>query len=328
MSRRRRLGPKPDSSRVSGAGSSVHEPVLYDEVLAALAPHAAGKYVDCTVGAGGHAKGILESCAPDGRLLGIDRDDQALAIAQETLAGFGDRATLVRGDFANVVTLAREAGFYPVDGILLDVGVSSMQLKAAERGFSFLQDGPLDMRMDRRSAITAASLVNDLEEEELANLLFELGEERQSRRIAKAIVAARPLHTTLELASVIAEVAPRRGRLHPATRTFQALRIATNDELGALSRGLEGALELLGQRGRLVVISFHSLEDRLVKRLFQRLTATVKGSLSIPALALVTRHPIQSTRSEQQHNPRSRSAKLRVIEKTLPQDRSDEVTCA
>jgi len=281
--------------------------------------------VDGTVGSGGHAKGILERSAPDGRLLGIDKDDEALALARNSLAGFGDRVKLIRGDFASVATLAHEAGFHSVDGILLDVGVSSMQLAAAERGFSFLQDGPLDMRMDRRSSITAASVVNDLKEEDLADLLFELGEERQSRRIARAIVAARPLRTTTELANVVCGVVPRRGRLHPATRTFQALRIATNDELGALARGLEGALELLGEGGRLAVISFHSLEDRLVKRLFLRESATVKGSSGLPNLSLVTRHPIQPTREEQQSNPRSRSAKLRVIERTRPQAPSDQV---
>ncbi|HOU25181.1 MAG TPA: 16S rRNA (cytosine(1402)-N(4))-methyltransferase RsmH, partial [Anaerolineae bacterium] len=222
MSRRRRPGPEHDTSRGSAAHLS-HQPVLYAEVLAELAPRSGGRYVDGTVGAGGHAKGILERSAPDGRLLGIDRDDQALALAQATLAGFGDRLTLVQGDTANIAVIARQAGFAPADGILLDVGVSSMQLEAAERGFSFLHDGPLDMRMDRRSAVTAASLVNELEEEELANLLFGLGEERQSRRIARAIVAARPLHTTSELANVVAQAVPRRGRLHPATRTFQAL---------------------------------------------------------------------------------------------------------
>lgn len=297
------------------AVSAAHEPVLYEETLAALSPHPGGKYVDGTVGAGGHAKGILERSAPDGRLLGIDHDDQALALAQDSLAGFGARVTLIRGNMADVVTIVRQAGLDPVDGILLDVGVSSMQLAAAERGFSFLHDGPLDMRMDRRSTTTAASLVNELEEEELADLLFELGEERQSRRIAKAVVSARPLRTTAELANVVAGVVPRRGRIHPATRTFQALRIATNDELGALSRGLEGALQVLAEGGRLAVISFHSLEDRLVKRLFQQASARPKGSSSIPPLSLVTRHPIQPSRAEQLRNPRSRSAKLRVVEK-------------
>lgn len=328
MSRRRRRGPQSDTSRISGAGRETHEPVLYDEVLAALAPHAGGRYVDGTVGAGGHARGILERSGPDGRLLGIDRDDAALELAQSSLSEFGDRVTLIRGDFASVATLARDAGFDQVDGILLDVGVSSMQLAAAERGFSFLQEGPLDMRMDRRSSITAAKLVNELEEEELADLLFALGEERQSRRIASAIVAGRPLHTTTELASVVASVVPRRGRLHPATRTFQALRIATNDELGALSRGAESALQLLGAGGRLAVISFHSLEDRLVKRLFQRESSTVKGGASPSGFTLVTRHPIQPTREEQQRNPRSRSAKLRVIERIGAQVRSGEVVHA
>ncbi|HNR97452.1 MAG TPA: 16S rRNA (cytosine(1402)-N(4))-methyltransferase RsmH [Anaerolineae bacterium] len=326
MSRRRRPGPEHDTSRDSAVHLS-HEPVLYAEVLAELAPRSGGRYVDGTVGAGGHAKGILERSAPDGRLLGIDRDDQALALAQATLAGFGDRLTLVQGDAANIAVIARQAGFAPADGILLDVGVSSMQLEAAERGFSFLHDGPLDMRMDRRSAVTAASLVNELEEEELANLLFGLGEERQSRRIARAIVAARPLHTTSELANVVAQAVPRRGRLHPATRTFQALRIATNDELGQLSRGLEGALEVLGEGGRLAVICFHSLEDRLVKRLFQRESTMARDSSRGPSVSLVTRHPIQPSREEQLRNPRSRSAKLRVVEKVRRQPQPGGDTC-
>jgi 16S rRNA (cytosine1402-N4)-methyltransferase len=182
--------------------------------------------------------------------------------------------------------------------------------------------------MDRRSAITAASLVNELEEEELANLLFELGEERLSRRIARAIVSARPLHTTAELANVVAGVVPRRGRLHPATRTFQALRIGTNDELNALSRGLEGALEVLAEGGRLAVIAFHSLEDRLVKRRFLQASTLVKGGLNMPTLSLVTRHPIQPSRAEQLRNPRSRSAKLRVVEKTRPRTQPGEVVHA
>jgi 16S rRNA (cytosine1402-N4)-methyltransferase len=289
--------------------------VLYDEVLAALLPRAGGCYVDGTIGGGGHARGILERSAPDGRLLGIDRDEQALAVAREELGSFGDRLTLKHGNFAAIGRLVREAGFFPADGILLDIGVSSMQLSAANRGFSFMHDGPLDMRMDLQSEVTAESLVNRLSESELADLIYEYGEERQSRRIARAIVMARPLRTTTELADAVAGAVPRRGRLHPATRTFQALRIAANDELEALAEGLRGATQVLAPGARLAVISFHSLEDRLVKNYFRQESVAAENGHGEPSLRVITRHPLQPTREEQERNPRSRSAKLRVVER-------------
>ena len=287
-----------------------HEPVLYDEVMTILAPRPGGTYIDGTVGAGGHARGILERCAPDGRLLGLDQDMQALRVARAALAGCETRATLVHGSFAQLATLARQHGFYPADGVLLDVGVSSMQLAATERGFSWMQEGPLDMRMDPDTMeTTAADLVNTLPEADLADVLYRYGEERMSRRIARAIVRARPLRTTTGLAEVIARAVGRRGRIHPATRSFQALRSAVNQETEALEEGLRQAVDALGLGGRLAVISFHSLEDRPAKYYFRQLAQDP------PAVRLLTRKPVRPSLEEQERNPRSRSAKLRAVEK-------------
>jgi len=290
-----------------------HEPVLYNEVMAALAPRSAGVYIDGTLGNAGHARGILERSSPDGRLLGIDLDAQALHLAQAALAPYGARVTLVHGSFAQLGAIAREYGFAPADGILLDLGVSSMQLMQPERGFSFQLDGPLDMRFDPSAdTATAADLVNTLSADELADIMFRYGEERMSRRIAHAIVEARPLHTTAELAGLVARVVGRRGRLHPATKVFQALRVAVNNELEVLEQGLVQAVSVLAPGGRLAVIAFHSLEDRIVKNYFrQQAQACAAG----PTLRLVTRHPIQASQMERERNPRSRSAKLRVVQK-------------
>ena len=290
-----------------------HEPVLYNEVMAALAPRSAGVYIDGTLGNAGHARGILERSSPDGRLLGIDLDAQALHLAQAALAPYGARVTLVHGSFAQLGAIAREHGFAPADGILLDLGVSSMQLMQPERGFSFQLDGPLDMRFDPSAdTATAADLVNTLSADELADIMFRYGEERMSRRIAHAIVEARPLHTTAELAGLVARVVGRRGRLHPATKVFQALRVAVNNELEVLEQGLVQAVSVLAPGGRLAVIAFHSLEDRIVKNYFrQQAQACAAG----PTLRLVTRHPIQASQMERERNPRSRSAKLRVVQK-------------
>jgi 16S rRNA (cytosine1402-N4)-methyltransferase len=293
---------------------SDHEPVLYAEVMAFLSPCPGGTYIDGTVGAGGHARGILERSSPDGRLLGIDLDVDALQLAQQVLADYGARVTLVHGSFAQVGTIARERGFYPADGVLLDLGLSTMQLAAPERGFSFQLDGPLDMRFDRSAEVTAADLVNTLAEDELADILYRYGEERRSRRIARAIVQARPLYTTTELAQLVARVVRRRGRIHPATRTFQALRIAVNRELEALAQGLEQAVEVLAPGGRLVVIAFHSLEDRIVKHYF-RAQSKGNGSRQGPMLRILTPHPVRPSHEEQERNPRSRSARLRAAEK-------------
>jgi 16S rRNA (cytosine1402-N4)-methyltransferase len=292
-----------------------HEPVLRDEVMTALGPHPGGIYIDGTVGAAGHARSVLELSNPDGRLLGIDLDKEALELAEQVLSVFGSRAALVWASFSRLGEVAQRCGFAPADGVFLDLGLSSMQLASAERGFSFQSDGPLDMRFDRESDVTAADLVNTWRADELADVLYRFGEERLSRRIARAIVEARPLRTTAELANVVARAVGRRGRIHPATKTFQALRIAVNGELEALEQGLAQAVNVLAPGGRLAVIAFHSLEDRIVKRYFQERSRTSEGQTA-PVLRLVTRHPIQPTWAEQERNPRSRSAKLRVAERS------------
>lgn len=293
---------------------SGHEPVLYEEVMAALAPRPGGMYVDGTINGGGHAAGVLERSAPQGRLLGVDLDREALEVARETLANYGSRVQLVHGSFGHLDEIARRHGFYPAAGVLLDLGISTAQLTARQRGFSFQLDGPLDMRLDPSEGITAADLVNSLPEAELADLLYEFGEERKSRRIARAIVKARPLRTTTELAKVVARSLRRRGRIHPATRTFLALRIAVNDELAVLSRGLKKAVDTLAPGGQLVVIAFHSLEDRIVKNYFRAL-ARGEGDSSRPSVRLLTRKPIQPAAVERARNPASRSAKLRALVK-------------
>ncbi len=293
-----------------------HEPVLYDEVMSALSPRSGRKYIDGTVGAGGHAAGILGQSSPAGCLLGIDLDAEALQIAREVLAGYGSRVTLVQGSFAHLSDIARRNGFCPAEGVLLDLGLSTMQLTAPQRGFSFLLEGPLDMRYDPSTAVTAADLVNGLREAELADLIYRYGEERRSRSIAKAIVRARPVRSTTDLADAVAHAVRRRGRVHPATRVFMALRIAVNEELEVLSKGLEQAVDVLAQGGRLAVISFHSLEDRIVKSFFRQ-GAKADASGVGPVLNLVTRKPVRASRAEQERNPASRSAKLRVAEKLV-----------
>jgi 16S rRNA (cytosine1402-N4)-methyltransferase len=303
----------------------MHLPVLLAETIDALQPHSGGVYLDGTVGAGGHAEAILRASDPRGRLIGFDQDEQALIVAGQRLAGFGERVALFHANFDQMkqVTLAQAIPL--ADGILLDIGVSSMQLDQAERGFSFREDAPLDMRMNQTAGQTAADLVNKLGQDELANLIYQYGEERLSRRIARAIVQARPIERTQQLAEVIARATPgggRRQKIHPATRTFQALRIAVNDELGALERVLPQALKLLKPGGRLAIITFHSLEDRLVKQFFRResqdcicppeqLICTCDHQASIK---LITKRPITATTTEIDVNPRARSAKLRVVE--------------
>jgi 16S rRNA (cytosine1402-N4)-methyltransferase len=265
------------------------------------------------VGGGGHAEALLAASAPDGTLLGVDRDGEALAVAAERLRPFGARARLAQGDYRDLAALARAAGLGPFDGILLDLGVSSLQLDDAARGFSFGREGPLDMRMDRGGrGLTAGDLLHRLPPHALEGILREYGEERWARRIARALVAARaraPMATTTQLADLVARAIPRRAwppRIHPATRTFQALRIAVNRELEGLEEALEGAASLLAPGGRLAVISFHSLEDRAVKTAFRRLAAE-RG------LALLTRRPVTPATGEVAANPRARSAKLRAI---------------
>jgi 16S rRNA (cytosine1402-N4)-methyltransferase len=281
------------------------------EVLDALRPAPGGTYVDCTVGAGGHAVAILEASAPGGRLLGIDTDPSALAIAAARLAPFGDRVRLVQRNFRELQHVLSETQTTAPDGILLDLGVSSMQLDRPERGFSFQADGPLDMRLDQTAGRTAADLVNTLPERELADLIFRYGEERYSRRVARAIVGRRSsarFERTADLAHTVASRVGRGGGrgIHPATRTFQALRIAVNDELGGLEEVLPQAADALAPGGRLAVISFHSLEDRIVKQFLRSRPET---------LAILTKKPIVASPEEQRGNPRSRSAKLRFAEK-------------
>jgi 16S rRNA (cytosine1402-N4)-methyltransferase len=306
-----------------GRGSRPHVPVLYQEVLAGLRPAPGGKYIDATVGAGGHAAGILSASAPDGQLLGLDRDPAALVAAGKTLAPFGDRARLVQASYTEVAQVAEALGLGPADGFLLDLGLSSLQLDDPQRGFAFQADGPLDMRFDPAAELTAAEIVNTWPVEDLADIIYRYGEEPRSRPIARAIAAARPLNTTGQLAAVVGRaVGGRHGqRLHPATQTFQALRIAVNGELEAVAAVLPVAVGLLKPGGRLAVISFHSLEDRLVKT-FLRDQARGQDDLNQPypapfepVLELVTRKPITPSAAEIASNPRSRSARLRIAEK-------------
>ena len=297
-----------------------HVPVLYREVLTGLQVRPGGRYIDATIGAGGHATGILETSTPDGRLLGIDADPEAVTFAQHILQRFGDRAVVVASNFRDLRDVAVAHSFEQVDGVLMDLGFSSRQLAAAERGFSFDQDGPLDMRLNPNQGQTAAELINDLSETELADLIWRYGEERYSRRIARAIVAARPVTTTRELAELVARRVGRREKIHPATRVFQALRIAVNDELGALAEALPQARDLLRPDGRLAVIAFHSLEDRVVKQFYQQETRDCICPPEVPScvcghratLGVVTRKPIRPSDEEVKANPRSRSARLRI----------------
>jgi 16S rRNA (cytosine1402-N4)-methyltransferase len=301
-----------------------HNPVLYNEIIPALQPHGNGRYVDCTVGAGGHAWGILKASQPDGDLLGLDVDPQALKLAKKRLAQFGKKATLLRASYTTLQEQLIRLEWDQVDGILLDLGVSSLQLDRSERGFSFQSDGPLDMRFDPSNPVRAGDLVNQLPEDELAGLLYQYGEERRSRQIARAILMSRPIHSTHELAKIIVGVVGGvAGRIHPATRTFQALRIAVNRELDALKSVLPQAVASLRPGGRLAVISFHSLEDRIVKQYFRleskdcicppKLPVCICGHYAI--IKEVNRRPIRPQETEVQKNPRSRSARLRIAEK-------------
>jgi 16S rRNA (cytosine1402-N4)-methyltransferase len=300
-----------------------HVPVLLEATLDGLAVRAGGTYIDGTLGGGGHAAAVLERGAA--RLLGIDQDPAALAAARERLQPYAERVTLVHGNFADIDAVARAHDFVDVDGILLDIGVSSHQLDSAERGFSFQHDAPLDMRMNPTGGSTAADLVNTLPERELADILYHYGEERASRRIARFIVERRrtaPIERTTELAEVVARaLGGKGGRIHPATRTFQALRIAVNDELGVLERTLPAAAALLAVGGRFAVITFHSLEDRIVKYFFRRASAREQpGDERLPRLALVNRKPIVADLQETRRNRRSRTAKLRIAERVLVDD--------
>lgn len=289
-----------------------HEPAMVAETLSLLVPSRGGLFVDCTVGLGGHARALLDAGAA--RLLGLDRDPDALEIAKTALAGFGDRIELVHSDYRQLARVLESRGLPGANGILADLGVSSMQFDAEGRGFSFRRDEPLDMRMDQSQGPTAADLISDVGEEDLANVIFQYGEERFSRRIARAIVATRhadPILTTGQLASIVRRAVPRKGyqRIDPATRTFQALRIWVNRELEGLDTFLADAARLLLAGARLAVITFHSLEDRIVKHTFRAMAAGES------ALRVLTRRPLVPGDDEVARNPRARSAKLRAIER-------------
>ena len=288
-----------DGERVRGE----HVTVLLDEVVRWLRPRPGGTYVDCTLGGGGHAEALLAVSAPDGRLLGLDADPAALDVARERLAGYGPRLVAVQANFRDLAVAAAAHGFVGVDGIVMDLGLSSRQLEASGRGFSFRADEPLDMRFDPRRGETAADLLNRADERELADLLYAYGEERRSRRIAREIVrrrAIRPFATTGDLvAAAEAALGPRRGKIHPATRTFQALRIAVNAALDALDAALPQAAALLAPGGRLAVIAFHSLEDRRVKQFFRG------GGTPDAPLAALTRRPLVPGEAELAANPRA-----------------------
>lgn len=290
-----------------------HTPVLLDAVLAGLAPRSGGRYIDATVGGGGHSAALLQASSPDGQLLGIDADTEALQAATRVLEQYTQRLQLVHGNFREIASLAQAHGFAAVDGILIDLGVSSYQLDRPERGFSFQEDGPLDMRLDQSQGLSAAALLQQISETELANLIYRYGEERASRRIARFIVETHrrsPITSTAELAAIVSRaMGGRHGRIHPATRTFQALRIAVNAELESLEAVLPQAVELLKPGAALAVISFHSLEDRIVK-IFFRSQAGPAGRLRIG-----TKKPIEADTLEARNNPRSRSAKLRIAYK-------------
>ena len=301
-----------------------HTPVLFNEVLDSLNPSPGGIYVDGTVGAGGHARGILQKIIPGGKLLGLDRDPAALDIAKSRLAEFGDQVVLIHSSYTELKSHLNNLNWKTVDGILLDLGLSSLQLDNPERGFSFRAAGPLDMRFDPSFPVSASDLINNSSREELANLIFKYGEERYSRKIADAIIANRPLAGTQELADIIEHVIGKhKSRIHPATRTFQALRIAVNQELDALEAFLPTALDILKPGGRLAIIAFHSLEDRIVKQFFRRESRDCICPAEIPQCVCghtaqvreISRRPIRPEEKEINENPRARSAKLRVAEK-------------
>jgi 16S rRNA (cytosine1402-N4)-methyltransferase len=293
--------------------TAVHVPVLTAEVLRQLRPESGGVFVDCTVGLGGHTRALLESGAT--RVIGLDRDDEALALARAALSAFADRIDLVHADYRTLGDVLDQRGVELVDGALADLGVSSMQFDEPGRGFSFQRDEPLDMRMDRTSDTTAASLIAGSTEQELADTIYAYGEERFSRRIARALVAARreaPIDTTGRLAAIVRRAVPTRGyqRIDPATRTFQALRIWVNRELEGLDRFLEAAARRLRVGARLVIITFHSLEDRIVKH---TLRALAQGQSAV--LKVLTKKPLVADEDEVRRNPRARSAKLRAAER-------------
>lgn len=309
--------------------SSGHIPVLLEEAIKALAVQPGGRYIDCTLGGGGHAEAILQHSAPGGQLLGIDADPNALEVAEKRLEPYRNSALLVNDNFANLQAICIKYDFFPVHGIFFDLGLSSLQLNGNGRGFSFQRDADLDMRLNPGQETTAADIVNNYSEAALAHLIKTYGEETFSRRIARSIVRERPIRTTSHLARVVERaLGGKRGKIHPATRTFQALRIEVNQELVHLEAALRQAIELLGFGGRLVVVSYHSLEDRIVKQVLRRESqgcicppgVPVCRCGHTPTLRLVNRKIITPSEAEIQCNPRGRSARLRVAERFLLQE--------
>jgi 16S rRNA (cytosine1402-N4)-methyltransferase len=304
-------------------GAAPHLPVLLQPIITAMQPKPAGRYIDGTLGAGGHSARILDESSPTGALIGLDLDPQALALARERLAIYGERAHIIQASYMTMQVEAEKLGWTAVDGILLDFGVSSMQLDTPERGFSFIHDGPLDMRFSPDASQSAADLINSLPESELADIIYRYGEERFSRKIARIIVNNRPLSSTRELADLVLKNMGKKERIHPATRTFQALRIAVNGELDSIEKVIPLAVSLLKPTGRLAIISFHSLEDRLVKEYFRRESSDCICPPRQPictcghkaSIKEINRKPIEADEIEKQMNSRSRSAKLRMVEK-------------
>jgi 16S rRNA (cytosine1402-N4)-methyltransferase len=316
---------------IKNKSASSHTPVMISEVLQAMAVQPGGRYIDCTIGGAGHSVAILEHSSPGGQILGIDADPDALETARKRLEKFKDSVLLVNDNFANLQSICIKYDFFPVHGILFDLGLSSLQLDSADRGFSFQHDAPLDMRFNPEQKITAADIVNDTPEPKLAGIIRNYGEESFSNRIAQQIVRERPIDSTLQLARLIERAIGRRGKIHPATKTFQALRIAVNHELEHLEASLRQAIELLGHEGRLVVISYHSLEDRIVKQFMQK---EARGCICppgtpvcicghTPRLRLINKKVITPSEAEITLNPRSRSSRLRTAERINTQVNTD-----
>ena len=301
-----------------------HTPVLLNETIEALKVQPGKRYVDCTVGLGGHAIEIIKRSSPSGSLLGIETDPEAIRIAQYRLTDYSSSTILINDNFTNLADICRNNNFLPVDGIIFDLGISSLQIETSERGFSFLHDAQLDMRFSSNQILTATDLVNILPEDKLAQLIWEYGEERQSRQIAHHIVKNRPVLNTVELANIIEHATGgRRRKIHPATKTFMALRIVVNHELENLETALNQTIDCLDHRGRLVIISYHSLEDRVVKQFIKRESTgcicpprtPICNCGHVPTLKLISKKIITPSQSEIKCNPRSRSAKLRVAER-------------
>jgi len=302
----------------------IHKPVLISEAVEALHAQPGKRYIDCTLGSGGHAAAILKQILPGGQLLGIDADPEAVETAKNSLADYTDSVTIINDNFANLETICRENNFLPVHGIIFDLGLSSTQLEVSERGFSFQHDGPIDMRYSPAQELTASDIINTFPEDKLSQIIKKYGEDRNSKWIARHIIKSRPINSTLQLASVVEKaIGGHRGKIHPATKTFMALRIIVNHELENLVAALKQTIVCLKSQGRLVVISYHSLEDRIVKQFMQRESkeclcppgTPICKCDHMPSLRIISKKVITPSLSEIKSNPRSRSAKLRVAER-------------